>query len=79
VAIARLHQYFRVDLREQARQDVWAGCLSTFNRRHFPANVGDEAVPEREALADIACKTALQIGFVHAVEKTCSDLTSRHS
>ncbi len=40
-----------MDLPEQVRQDVWPGYLSTFIRRHPNADVGDAAVPEREALA----------------------------
>lgn len=48
----RLKQYFDINLpNELARRDVWPGYLSTFIRRHPHADVGDEAVPEREALA----------------------------
>lgn len=47
----RLKQHFGVDLpSELARHDVWPGYLSTFIRRHPHADVGDDAVPEREAL-----------------------------
>lgn len=47
----RLKQHFGVDLpSELARRDVWPGYISTFIRRHPLAEVGDEAVPEREAL-----------------------------
>ena len=35
---------------ELARHDVWPGYLSTFIRRHENADVGDDAVPLREAL-----------------------------
>jgi putative SOS response-associated peptidase YedK len=35
---------------ELARQDVWPGYMSTFIRRHPNADVGDDAVPRREAL-----------------------------
>jgi putative SOS response-associated peptidase YedK len=46
----KLRQQFGVDLpSELARRDVWPGYLSTFVRRHPQANVGDEAVPAREA------------------------------
>jgi putative SOS response-associated peptidase YedK len=47
----RLRHHFGVDLPEHVRQDVWPGYISTFIRRHPNADVGDEAVPEREALA----------------------------
>ena len=48
----RLKKHFGTDLpNELARRDVWPGYLSTFIRRHPYANVGDDAVPEREALA----------------------------
>lgn len=32
------------------RRDMWPGYIGTFIRRHPHADVGDEAVPEREAL-----------------------------
>lgn len=35
---------------ELSRRDVWPGYLSTFIRHHPHADVGDDAVPEREAL-----------------------------
>ena len=48
---ARLEAHFGIDLpSELARRDVWPGYLSTFIRRHPQADVGDDAVPEREAL-----------------------------
>ncbi len=48
---ARLKAHFGIDLpSEVARRDVWPGYLSTFIRRHPHADVGDDAVPEREAL-----------------------------
>lgn len=48
---ARIQQYFGVNLpSDLARHDVWPGYLSTFIRRHPLADVGDEAVPEREVL-----------------------------
>ena len=47
----RLTHHFGVDLpSELARQDVWPGYMSTFIRRHPNADVGDDAVPRREAL-----------------------------
>ena len=46
-----LKQHFGVDLPSAlARQDVWPGYTSTFIRRHPHANVGANAVPDREAL-----------------------------
>jgi putative SOS response-associated peptidase YedK len=46
----KLRQQFGVDLpSELARRDVWPGYLSTFVRRHPQADVGDAAVPSREA------------------------------
>jgi putative SOS response-associated peptidase YedK len=50
---ARLRQFFNVDLPENVRQDVWPGYTSTFIRRHPNAEVGDAAVPGREALAGV--------------------------
>ncbi|EKD98925.1 MAG: hypothetical protein ACD_23C00211G0002 [uncultured bacterium] len=32
------------------KHDLWPGYLGSFIRRHPHADVGDEAVPEREAL-----------------------------
>ena len=53
---ALLKKYFGVELpSDLARRDVWPGYLSTFIRRHEHANVGDEAVPEREALVGSFC------------------------
>ena len=48
---ARLKTHFDIDLpSELSRRDVWPGYMSTFIRRHPHADVGDDAVPEREAL-----------------------------
>jgi putative SOS response-associated peptidase YedK len=48
---ALLKKHFGVDLpSELARRDVWPGYMSTFIRRHENADVGDDAVPPREAL-----------------------------
>ncbi len=48
---SRLKAHFGIDLpSELARHDVWPGYLSTFIRRHPHADVGDDAVPGREAL-----------------------------
>ena len=48
---ALLQKHFGVDLpSELARRDVWPGYKTTFIRRHPHADVGDDAVPEREAL-----------------------------
>ena len=58
---ALLKKHFGVSLpSELARRDVWPGYLSTFIRRHenaavdadVGADVGDEAVPTRIALAN---------------------------
>lgn len=47
----KLKLRFDVDLpSELARRDVWPGYLSTLVRRHPQADVGDAAVPAREAL-----------------------------
>lgn len=47
----RLTRHFGVGLpSELARRDVWPGYPSTFIRRHPQSDVGDEAVPAREAL-----------------------------
>ena len=46
----KLRQNFGVDMPSAlARRDVWPGYLSTFVRRHPQADVGDMAVPAREA------------------------------
>ena len=46
----KLRQQFGVDVPSAlARRDVWPGYLSTFVRRHPQADVGDAAVPAREA------------------------------
>ena len=48
---ALLKKHFGIDLpSELARRDVWPGYKSTFIRRHPHADVGDDAVPPREAL-----------------------------
>ena len=48
---ALLKKHFGVLLpSEGARRDVWPGYLSTCIRRHEIADVGDQAVPKREAL-----------------------------
>ncbi len=48
---SRLKAHFGIDLpSELARHDVWPGYLSTFIRRHPHADLGDDAVPGREAL-----------------------------
>ena len=47
----RLAEAFGVDLPVDARFDVWPGYLSIFIRRPKEAEVGDDAVPDREALA----------------------------
>ena len=47
----QLRRYFDVDwLPEAAKDDVWPGYSSVFIRRHPHADVGDEAVPNREVL-----------------------------
>jgi len=46
-----LRQYFDVDApTHAAKSDVWPGYSSVFIRRHPHADVGDEAVPNREAV-----------------------------
>ncbi len=48
---ALLRKYFAVEaLTEAAKSDVWPGFSSVFIRRHSRADVGDEAVPSREAM-----------------------------
>ena len=49
----RIAEAFRVQLPEGIRVDVWPGYASTFIRRPKEAGAGDEAVPEREALAGV--------------------------
>jgi len=47
----KLQQYFDVDAPTHAvKSDVWPGYSSVFIRRHPHADVGDEAVPNREAV-----------------------------
>jgi hypothetical protein len=44
-----LRRHFGVDTSSaEARADVWPAYSSVFIRRHPHADVGDEAVPERE-------------------------------
>jgi putative SOS response-associated peptidase YedK len=38
---------------EAGKLDLWPGYLGSFIRRHPQAEVGDEAVPEREALSGL--------------------------
>ena len=46
-----LRQYFGVDVpTDAAKSDVWPGYSSVFIRRRPHADVGDEAVPKREAV-----------------------------
>ena len=48
---AQLRQYFDVNSpTEAAKSDVWPGYSSVFIRRHPHADVGDDAVPNREAV-----------------------------
>ena len=52
---SHLKAHFGIDLPSKlARHDVWPGYLSTFIRRHPHADVGDDAVPEREVLMHLA-------------------------
>lgn len=46
-----LKRHFQLDdVPEGGKWDMWPGYMGPFVRRHEFANVGDEAVPEREAL-----------------------------
>ena len=45
-----LTEHFGVEGTELGRADVWSGYAGVMVRRHPQADVGDEAVPEREAL-----------------------------
>lgn len=46
-----LNRHFRLDtIPEGGKWDMWPGYLGPFVRRHEHADVGDDAVPEREAL-----------------------------
>lgn len=48
---ALLKKHFGIDLpSELVKRDVWPGYKSTFIRRHENADVGDDALPAREAL-----------------------------
>ncbi len=48
---AQLRHYFDVNSpTEAAKSDVWPGYSSVFIRRHPHADVGDDAVPNREAV-----------------------------
>ena len=49
----RIAEAFQVQLPEGIRVDVWPGYASTFIRRPKEAEVGDEAVPDREAMAGV--------------------------
>ena len=49
----RIAESFKVLLPEGIRTDVWPGYLSTFIRRPKEVGTGDEAVPDREALAGV--------------------------
>ena len=49
----RIAEAFQVRLPEGIRVDVWPGYASTFIRRPKEAEVGDEAVPDREAMAGV--------------------------
>ena len=49
-----LREVFQVDPPASAvKTDLWPGYTGTFIRRHPHADVGDDAVPEREALAGV--------------------------
>ena len=47
----RLRMYFGVEAPAGIRPQVWPTYLAPFIRRHPHADVGDDAVPQREALA----------------------------
>lgn len=49
----RISESFKVPLPEGIRTDVWPGYASTFIRRPKEVGTGDEAVPDREALAGV--------------------------
>lgn len=49
----RLRMYFGVDAPAGIRPQVWPTYLAPFIRRHPHADVGDDAVPPREALAGV--------------------------
>ena len=49
----RIAEAFHVRLPEGIRVDVWPGYASTFIRRPKEVEVGDEAVPDREAMAGV--------------------------
>jgi len=47
----RFRRHFGVEPpADLGKHDLWPGYVGSFIRRHPHANVGDEAVPEREAL-----------------------------
>jgi putative SOS response-associated peptidase YedK len=47
----RMRRFFGVKLPDGIKVDLWPGYSGAFIRRHPHADVGDEAVPDREALA----------------------------
>jgi putative SOS response-associated peptidase YedK len=49
----RMQRYFNADLPPGSKFDLWPGYSGPFIRRHPHADVGDEAVPEREALTGV--------------------------
>lgn len=70
IAPERLRMHFGVALPAGVKADVWPGYQAPFIRRHPHHNVGDEAVPAREAVA----------GLYGLVPHWAKDLTSgRHT
>ena len=49
----RLRMHFGVELPAGVKDDVWPGYLAPFIRRHPNRDMGDEAVPAREAVAGL--------------------------
>ena len=49
----RLKMHFGVELPAGVKADVWPGYLAPFIRLHPHREVGDEAVPAREAVAGL--------------------------
>jgi hypothetical protein len=49
----RLAEAFQVAMPVGVRADVWPGYQSIFIRRPKEADAGDEAVPDREAVAGV--------------------------
>jgi hypothetical protein len=68
----RYKRYFGVEPPlEPGKLDVWPGYLGSFIRRHPDADIGDDAVPEHEALNGL-------FGLVpHWVEDTRINLLQR--